>query len=323
MVENAKDFAAEAVARRMDENGGVLNGATVGQFLGTQQDDGAESAEVRIVSAPVAVDFGLSPKRAPRTVSKRMEEKEKVAALLKLSHDLGAPERKLAILGEGNTSVRISGTQFAVKASGCNLATLTNQDVAVCETEKILGLLDAKNATDGMIDETLFGARVNPKAKKPSVESIFHAWLLTLEGVEFVGHTHPVSVNQILCAPRARDFAEHRIFPDEVVCCGAQSVFVPYIDPGLALAREIRERTQSFIKRNKTVPRLILLQNHGLIALGSTPNAVMAATLMAAKAAEIFMGAAAIGGPNFMTEAQVARIASRADEAHRQKELKL
>jgi hypothetical protein len=44
---------------------------------------------------------------------------------------------------------------------------------------------------------------------------------------------------------------------------------------------------------------------------------------MAAKAAEIFLGAAAIGGPNFMTEAQVTRIAGRADEAHRQKELKL
>jgi rhamnose utilization protein RhaD (predicted bifunctional aldolase and dehydrogenase) len=323
VVENAKDFAAEAVARGMDENGGVFNGAIVGRFLGTERDEGAELAELRISSPPVEVDFRLPREKAPRTVSKRMEEKEKVAALLKLSHDLGAPERKLAILGEGNASARLSGTQFAVKASGCNLATLTNLDVAVCDSEKVLGLLDAKNATDAMVDETLFAARVNPKSKKPSVESIFHAWLLTLEGVEFVGHTHPVTVNQILCAPRARDFAEHRIFPDEVVCCGAQSVFVPYIDPGLALAREIRDRTQSFIKKHKSPPRLILLQNHGLIALGSTPNAVMAATLMAAKAAEIFMGAAAIGGPNFMTEAQVARIASRADEAHRQKELKL
>jgi rhamnose utilization protein RhaD (predicted bifunctional aldolase and dehydrogenase) len=130
-------------------------------------------------------------------------------------------------------------------------------------------------------------------------------------------------VNQILCSPRARDFAERRIFPDEVVCCGPQSVFVPYVDPGLALAREIRDRTQSFVTKFNMVPRIILLQNHGLIALGSTPNAVLAATLMAAKAAEIFIGAAAIGGPNFMTDAQVARIASRADEAHRQKELKL
>lgn len=252
-----------------------------------------------------------------------MDDKEKLGALLKLSHDLGASERRLAILGEGNTSARLSSEQFAVKASGCNLETLAATDLTACDSQKILALLDDKQASDSFIDQTLFDARLNPRAKKPSVESIFHAWLLTLENVEFVGHTHPVAVNQILCSPRARDFAEHRIFPDEVVCCGPQSVFVPYIDPGLAIAREIRDRTQSFVTKYKTIPRLILLQNHGLIALGSTPNAVMAATLMAAKAAEIFLGAAAIGGPNFMTEAQVARIASRADEAHRQKELKL
>lgn len=252
-----------------------------------------------------------------------MEEKDKLAALVRLSHDLGAAEHRLAILGEGNASVRLSHEQFVVKASGCNLATLTPTDVTTCESKKILDLLDAKQATDTMVDQTLFDSRLSSKSKKPSVESIFHAWLLTLDGVEFVGHTHPVGVNQILCSPRARDFAERRIFPDEVVCCGPQSVFVPYIDPGLALAREIRDRTQAFITKFAAVPRLILLQNHGLIALGSSPNAVLAATLMAAKAAEIFAGAAAMGGPNFMTEANVARIASRADEAHRQKELKL
>jgi len=252
-----------------------------------------------------------------------VDQPEKLAALLKLSHTLGAPERRLAILGEGNTSTRLSNDQFAVKASGCNLATLTESDITLCDSAKILKLLDTKKLTDTAIDQTLFDARLNPKAKKPSVESIFHAWLLTLEGVEFVGHTHAITVNQILCSPRARDFAERRIFPDEVVCCGPESVFVPYFDPGLALAREIRDRTTAFIKKNKITPRLILLQNHGLIALGQTPNAVQAATEMATKAAEIFAGAAAIGGPNFLTDAQVQRIAGRADEAHRQRELKI
>lgn len=252
-----------------------------------------------------------------------MQEPERLAALLTLSRDLGAPERRLAILGEGNTSTRLTPGQFAVKASGCNLATLAETDITRCDSEKILKLLDAKKITDSAVDETLFDARLNSKAKKPSVESIFHAWLLTLEGVEFVGHTHPISVNQVLCSPRARDFAERRIFPDEVVCCGPESVFVPYIDPGLPLARAIRDGVKLFIKKHGAAPRLILLQNHGLISLGATPNAVLAATLMASKAAEIFVGAAAIGGPNFMTEVQVERIATRADEAHRQRELKL
>lgn len=244
-------------------------------------------------------------------------------ALLKLSHELGAPARRLAILGEGNTSTRLGAGEFAVKASGCNLATLTRSDITACNSANILELLDLKKAPDSLVDQALFDARLDPKAKKPSVESIFHAWLLTIKGVEFVGHTHPVTVNQILCSPRAKEFAERRIFPDEVVCCGAKSVFVPYVDPGLSLAREIRDRTNTFIKKNKCVPRLILLQNHGLIALGTTANAVLAATLMAEKAAEIFVGAAELGGPVFMSASQIERIAGRADEAHRQRELKI
>ena len=68
---------------------------------------------------------------------------------------------------------------------------------------------------------------------------------------------------------------------------------------------------------------LILLQNHGIIALGATPQAVLACLLMATKAAAIFMGAAAMGGPNFMTAQFDERIAARPDEAYRQKQLKI
>jgi rhamnose utilization protein RhaD (predicted bifunctional aldolase and dehydrogenase) len=147
--------------------------------------------------------------------------------------------------------------------------------------------------------------------------------LLGLPDVQFVGHGHSLPANQVLCSPRARDFAERRMFPDEVVCCGAASVFVPYTDPGPPLAREIAERTRAFIEKEGFVPRLILLQNHGVIALGATPNAVLACLLMAHKAAAIFMGAAALGGPNFLTPQHVERIAGRPDEGHRQRQLKM
>jgi rhamnose utilization protein RhaD (predicted bifunctional aldolase and dehydrogenase) len=100
-------------------------------------------------------------------------------------------------------------------------------------------------------------------------------------------------------------------------------VFVPYADPGLPLAREIRDRTVAYIQQHSRVPRLILLQNHGLIAVGGSPGAVLACILMANKAAAIFMGAAAAGGPNFMMPHYVERIAGRPDEAYRQKQLKL
>ena len=244
--------------------------------------------------------------------------------MLTLSHDLGREERKLAILGEGNTSVRLSDETFVVKASGSNLASLSESGVAECRFDKLLPLLSAKSMSDAAIDEALFAARVDATAKKPSVEAIFHAYLLTLPGVNFVGHTHPITVNQLLCSKHARNFAKRRLFPDEIVCCGVESVFVPYTDPGLKLAQAIRSAVVAYIKRLSRPPRVILLENHGFIALGPTPASVLAATLMGAKAAEIFVGAAAIGAtPRFLTSAQVVRIAGRPDEHYRQKALGL
>jgi len=243
--------------------------------------------------------------------------------LLELSHQLGKEERKLAILGEGNTSARISDATFRVKASGSNLGGLTAAGLTECRFADLLPLLDAKKLTDAQIDEKLFASRVDSQAKKPSVEAIFHAFLLTLPGVNFVGHTHPIVVNQLLCTQHGKTFAKRRLFPDEIVCCGVESVYVPYTDPGLKLAQAIRSAVRAYIKRLSRPPRVVLLENHGFIALGATPESVFAATLMGAKAAEIFVGAAATGKPKFLTPAQVVRIAGRPDEHYRQKALGL
>jgi rhamnose utilization protein RhaD (predicted bifunctional aldolase and dehydrogenase) len=242
---------------------------------------------------------------------------------LTLSHDLGREDRKLAILGEGNTSARVSPATFIVKASGSNLATLSADGLVECRFDDLLPLLERKTVPDSDIDDALLAARVDPGARKPSVEAIFHAYLLTLPGVNFVGHTHPVTVNQVLCSKDARTFARRRLFPDEVVCCGMESVFVPYLDPGLKLAQGIRNSVVAYIRRLTRGPRVILLENHGLIAVGATPQSVLAATLMATKAAEIFVGAVAGGQPRFLSTAQVVRIAGRPDEHYRQKALGL
>jgi len=246
-----------------------------------------------------------------------------ITALLELCRGLGAEDRRLAILGEGNVSAAISPKEFLVKASGSSLANMSADDLTLCSSQPIIALLDRKSISDGEVDSTLMESRVRPGDKRPSVEAAFHAWLLTLENIQFVGHCHPTAVNQVLCSPRARDFAERRLFPDEVVCCGPASVFVPYTDPGIPLAREIRERTLHFIKQHNFIPRLILLQNHGIIALGATVHSVLTSILMATKAAEIFVGAASLGGPNFMAQKDVDRIASRPDEHYRQKQLQL
>jgi rhamnose utilization protein RhaD (predicted bifunctional aldolase and dehydrogenase) len=248
---------------------------------------------------------------------------DRLRALLQLSHELGAEHRQLAILGEGNTSAKLSNDTFIVKASGSNLGTLREEDVVECQAAALLMLLNEADVSDDEIDQTLFGCRLDPQAKKPSVEALFHAYLLSLPRVDFVGHTHPVAVNSILCSPLAETFATHRIFPDEVVCCGSSSVFVPYADPGLKLAQLIRDRTERFMESNGVPPRVILLQSHGIITLGGSAAAVKTAMFMAVKAAQIYVGAMPLGGPVFLSAADIERIAGRRDEHHRQRALGL
>ena len=252
-----------------------------------------------------------------------MNKTEKLSALLNLSHQLGDSSLNMAILGEGNTSARIDDESFLVKASGTCLKTLSETDLVECRFEQLLPMLEREEMTDEEIIEQLYFSRVNQESPKPSVEALFHAYLLNIPGVEFVGHTHSVAVNQVLCSPQAEKFATHRLIPDEVVCCGPVSVFVPYTDPGLKLSQVIRAETEKFIQNYSAPPRVILLGNHGIITLGSTSNAVISAMLMAQKAAEIFVGAATLGGPTFMPPEDVDRIANRIDEHYRQRALKL
>src|SRR5258708_32875411 len=110
--------------------------------------------------------------------------------------------------------------------------------------------------------------RNHSAAFKPSVETFFHAYLLSLPDINFVGHTHPIQVNQILCSGLDRVFSENRQCPDEIVCCGPVSVLIPYVDPGLALAKRIRQDVEEFRRVQGKLPRVILLRNHVVITLG-------------------------------------------------------
>lgn len=242
--------------------------------------------------------------------------------LLDLARHVG-DGREMAILGEGNISGRLETGRFLVKASGTRLANLQPDHLVEVEAEPLLAALqDGREMDDVAMKRLLLDVRAHPDALKPSVESLFHAWLLALPEVHYVGHAHPIAVNQVLCSPRAEDFARKRLIPDQVVYCGAESVLVPYVDPGLTLAREIARRVDAFRQRLGQSPKTILLENHGLIALGATPNDVIAALGMAEKAARIFVGAAALGGPVFMEAHHVRRIDHRPDEHYRQRILR-
>lgn len=242
--------------------------------------------------------------------------------LLDMSLELGKSDNRLVILGEGNTSAQVNDETFLVKASGSQLSNLRPEQLVQVRFDAILPILD-QNLDDDETERVLLESRVDPEQPKPSVETTFHAWLLSQDGVNFVGHTHPVEVNKILCSDKAHLFANHRMFPDEIVCTGPKSLLIDYVDPGTILATSIRSGWKNFVAENGYTPKIILVKNHGFIAVGKSRDSVMIATKMAVKAAEIFNGAMANGEAVFMSDKDVLRIASRQDEKYRQKQLNI
>lgn len=240
--------------------------------------------------------------------------------LITLSNNLGDPANDYVILGEGNTSTKIDDKSFWVKASGTQLRTIGAQGFVQVYFEPVLALLAEPNLSDEQVKQALTAAKVDPSAPgHPSVETAMHAAILSLPGINFVGHTHPSAINMLTCSVAFETAVNGRIFPDEIVLGGPAPVIVPYVDPGLPLARGVKQGIDLYLDKYGELPKVILLQNHGFVALAATAQQVENITAMGVKAARILIGTYALGGPHFLSAATIDRIHTRPDEHYRQR----
>ena len=252
-----------------------------------------------------------------------MDERTALHELVDLSLLLGKPENDYVILGEGNTSAKIDDDYFFVKASGKYLSKSDENTFVKVKAKDALAILDSGELSDEEIKDALFAVCADPANKmKPSVETTFHAFLLSLPGVNFVGHTHPTAVNSLLCSVNAEEILKSRIFPDEIVYCGIEPIYIEYVDPGLQLARMMRERSFKFMEQQGCTPKVILIQNHGLVALGKSAHEVEAITAMWCKTCRVLAGAANFGGIRYFSKENVKRIYTRPDEHYRMQQFK-
>jgi rhamnose utilization protein RhaD (predicted bifunctional aldolase and dehydrogenase) len=146
----------------------------------------------------------------------------------------------------------------------------------------------------------LAAAKFAPDAPgSPSIETALHALCLTLGDAAFVGHTHPTAINSILCARDAETVFAQAISPAESLV-GGKPLFVPFVPSGQPLAWAVDAALRSYQECQGEPPRAILLQNHGLVTLGSSPQEVMDSTEMMVKTARILVNTYALGGPHFV-----------------------
>jgi len=241
--------------------------------------------------------------------------------LIWLSHELGREERQLVILGEGNTGASCEDGTFWVKASGSEMGTIDAGGFSRVRIDAVMELLDKESMDDEAVGKALMDVLVDPQQRRPSVETFLHALCIEEGGARWVAHTHAVSVNAILCSTVGAEPFRHHHFPDGIVVCGPQVAVVPYIDPGLPLAQAVRAELHRFQDDYGFSPKLLLMENHGLVGLGQSATEALNINLMADKWAKTLLGAYAVGGPNPLSPQNVMRIDSRLDEHYRRQQL--
>ncbi len=188
--------------------------------------------------------------------------KPEIQELIEISQFYGQ-KKDFVIAGGGNTSFKDENYIY-IKASGHSLATIGEIGFAQLD-RKALQVISRKTYSEDVMEREnqikndLLNARVHPeKGQRPSVETSLHDLL----AFRFVVHTHSTKVNGLMCGNDAEKLTT-TLFGDSVV-------FVPYVDPGYILYKEVETRINAFRQRTGIDPQIILLQNHGIFVAANT-----------------------------------------------------
>jgi rhamnose utilization protein RhaD (predicted bifunctional aldolase and dehydrogenase) len=201
-----------------------------------------------------------APSRAGGRLLDRTDEP--IARLIELSQRFGR-DSEYSRGGGGNASLKADGVVY-IKPSGVPLATLEAEDLVPLEMAPLLELLhgragaDAEARLEGAPDPVMRAAAsarlAEARGRRPSVELLFHSLLPE----RYVLHTHPIVPNAVTCNADGEAITG-RLF-------GADALWVPYVDPGLPLARHIHElRTAYEAHHGRAAPRITFMADHGII----------------------------------------------------------
>jgi rhamnose utilization protein RhaD (predicted bifunctional aldolase and dehydrogenase) len=232
------------------------------------------------------------------------------AELVALTRRIGDPAADLVVLAEGNTSVRLRDDRFVVKASGSRMDLADAGDFVVGELTELVDVLER-----GGTDQETLSRLLSAGDSRASIETLVHVVALAA-GATWVAHTHPTAVVGLLAVREAQELWEAPLFPDEAVVLG-EPVWVPYAAPGIALGTAVHAAVRERLDRDGVAPRLVLLGNHGIVALGATATEVETITTMAVKAARVRSVGLGAGTLAPLGVEHARELAGRPDEAAR------
>jgi rhamnose utilization protein RhaD (predicted bifunctional aldolase and dehydrogenase)/NAD(P)-dependent dehydrogenase (short-subunit alcohol dehydrogenase family) len=204
---------------------------------------------------------------------------EDLAACAYMTRLVGANSR-LALHGGGNTSVKTAIKNLFgqaqdclyVKASGCDMATITPADFVALDRAHLVRLGALEEYSDAQMADELALHRLRAGAARPSVEAMLHA----LIPAKYVLHTHAEAVLTLT----NRSDAHAAV----AAALGGEVALLDYGRAGADLSRMIAK----FVA-GKATGNALVLAHHGLVTWGATAREAYDATVRVVAAAECYL----------------------------------
>ncbi|MDR2070217.1 MAG: class II aldolase/adducin family protein [Treponema sp.] len=186
--------------------------------------------------------------------------------LVAISRRYGA-DPDYVVAGGGNTSFKDETTLY-IKGSGSSLAEAEPERFVRMDRRLLKGIWEKTYPEDPGERERaaladMMAARMSgEEQKRPSVETLLHDLL----PFAFVVHTHPALINGLTCS-REGENAAAELF-------GGESIWIPSINPGYILSRQVKEAMDAYTKRQGRPGAIIFLQNHGIVVGADTTGGI-------------------------------------------------
>ncbi len=185
----------------------------------------------------------------------------------------------LVLWGGGNSSIKTVGKDHTgkktsilwIKGSGSDMRTIAPKNFTPLRLDELLPLKKRKEMSDDAMVDYQMKSVLNPKAPKPSIETLLHAFL----PAKHIYHTHADAICTLTDTKNSRKLIKE-IFGESVAV-------VDYIRPGFTLSKWVSE-----IYEKHPNLRAIILDKHGLITWGDTAKEAYQMTIKLVSEAERF-----------------------------------
>ncbi len=189
---------------------------------------------------------------------------------------IGANTR-LVLWGGGNSSIKTKSVDHAgretkvlwIKGSGSDMRTIAPKNFTPLRLQDLLPLKQRDAMTDEAMVDYQMKSMLDPKAPKPSIETLLHAFLPPAH----IYHTHADAICALTDTPNSRKVVRE-VFGDGVAV-------IDYTRPGFLLSKRV---AQAYEKNPEITG--IILDKHGLITFGETAQAAYQMTIKMVSKAE-------------------------------------